>query len=120
MLAILLVDDDLEVLAGLARGLREAGHSVATARDGLVALDAARANPPDVILADVMMPGLNGYQLCRRLRQHTETARVPVFLMSEKVDPADQLWAREVGARELIAKPVEPAHALARLAGTTT
>lgn len=115
MIEILLVDDDFEVLADLGRALREAGHTVAVARDGLTALDAARAKPPDVVLADVTMPGLNGFQLCRRLRTLAETAHVPVFLMSGKADAADQLWAREVGARALLAKPIDPAEALAQL-----
>ena len=114
-LEILLVDDDLEVLTGLARGLRAAGHSVAVARDGLAALEQLRATRPDLILADVMMPGLNGYQLCRKLRAQPDTAAVPVFLMSGKVDPADELWAREVGARALLAKPLALADALPQL-----
>lgn len=116
MIEILLVDDDLEVLAELGRALREAGHSVTVARDGLAALDTARGKPPDVVLADVMMPGLNGFQLCRRLRALAQTSHVPVLLMSGKVDAADLLWAREVGARALLAKPLAPAEALARLA----
>lgn len=119
MLEILVVDDDLEVLATLARGLRASGHSVAVARDGLVALDTARASRPDVIIADVRMPGLNGFQLCRRLRQTAETRDVPVLLMSDKVEPVDQLWASEVGARALLAKPLEAKDALAQLAAIT-
>ncbi len=115
MIEILLADDDFEVLAELGRALREAGHSVAVARDGLAALDSARAKPPDVILADVTMPGLNGFQLCRRLRTFVETAHVPVVLMSGKADAADQLWAREVGARALLAKPLDLSEALAQL-----
>jgi two-component system alkaline phosphatase synthesis response regulator PhoP len=116
MLEILIVDDDLEVLATLSRGLRASGHSVAVARDGLVALDTARTSRPDVIIADIRMPGLNGFQLCRRLRQTAETRDVAVFLMSDKVEPVDHLWANEVGARALLAKPLEAAHALAQLA----
>ncbi len=113
---ILIVDDDLEILSALARGLRAAGHTVTAARDGVAALEAARATPPQVILADVMMPGLNGFQLCRRLRQLPETAAVPVLLMSTKTDPADHFWSGEVGARALLLKPVELPEALAQLA----
>ena len=116
MLEILIVDDDLEVLATLSRGLRASGHSVAVARDGLVALDTARTSRPDVIIADIRMPGLNGFQLCRRLRQTAETRDVTVFLMSEKAEAVDHLWASEVGARALFAKPLDAAGALAQLA----
>ncbi len=105
-LVVLLVDDDLAVLGELSRGLRAAGHSVTTARDGLDALELATTTPPDVVLADVVMPGLNGYQLCRRLRAHPATAATPVVLMGDTLGAADRLWAAEVGARELIAKPV--------------
>jgi DNA-binding response OmpR family regulator len=112
---ILLVDDDVEILTGLGRGLRAAGHSVATARDGLAGLDAALATPPQVILADVMMPGLNGFQLCRRLRADPRTAAVPILLMSGKVDPVDHYWAGEVGARALIPKPLATPDVLASI-----
>jgi|MudIll2142460700_1097286.scaffolds.fasta_scaffold09921_2 DNA-binding response OmpR family regulator len=120
MLEILVVDDDVEVLAELVRGLRASGHSVAVARDGLVALDTARTSRLDVIIADVRMPGLNGYQLCRRLRQAADTAGVAVFLMSDKVEPVDRLWATEVGARALFAKPLDAAEALAQLTTITS
>jgi len=115
-LSLLLVDDDPEPLARLARGLRAAGHAVAVARDGDEALAAARAAPPDAILAGVTLPGLNGFQLCRRLHAAAETAHVPVFLMSTRADPAEHLWAGEVGAAALLAKPLDPREALARFA----
>lgn len=120
MLEILIVDDDLEVLATLSRGLRASGHSVAVARDGLVALDTARTSRPDVIIADIRMPGLNGFQLCRRLRQTAETRDVTVFLMSDKVEAVDHLWASEVGARALFAKPLDAADALRAIAERAT
>jgi CheY-like chemotaxis protein len=113
---VLLVDDDLAVVSELSRGLRAAGHSVTTARDGLDAFELATTTLPDVILADVVMPGLNGYQLCRRLRQHAPTAATPVVLMGDIVNAADRLWAAEVGARELIAKPVAVSVATAMVA----
>lgn len=118
-LVVLLVDDDLAVLGELSRGLRAAGHSVTTARDGLDALELATTAPPDVIVADVVMPGLNGYQLCRRLRQHPATATTPVVLMADTAGAADRLWATEVGARTLLAKPVAAEVAVTTVASVT-
>jgi CheY-like chemotaxis protein len=118
-LTVLLVDDDLAVLGELSRGLRAAGHSVTTARDGLEALELATTTLPDVVLADVVMPGLNGYQLCRRLHQHPATAATPVVLMGDRLDAADRLWASEVGARELIGKPVAVGVATTTVAAVT-
>lgn len=118
-LAVLVVDDDLAVLGELSRALRAAGHAVTTARDGLAALEQATAAPPDAVLADVVMPGLNGFQLCRRLRQHPATAQLPVVLMGDNVSPADRHWAAEVGARELLGKPVAAERALAALGAVT-
>ena len=115
-LAILIADDDLEVVSTLARGLRAAGHTVTTARDGVGALDTARTSRPDVIIANVRLPGLNGFQLCRRLGQLDETRDLTVLLMSEKVEAVDQLWASEVGARALLPTPLEAADALPLLA----
>ncbi|MCA9679274.1 MAG: response regulator [Kofleriaceae bacterium] len=104
---ILVCDDDLDVLTELTRGFRAAGHAVVTARDGQAGLAEATSAPPDVVVADVIMPGLNGFQLCRRLKADPTTAGAPVFLISSKVDPADRHWAAQVGAAELIAKPAD-------------
>jgi len=105
-LTVLVTEDDLAALAELSRGLRDAGHQVITARDGLAALEQVLTAPPDVVLADVALPRMNGFQLCRRLRDGGATARVPVVLMSDSVTAADHYWATQVGARALLAKPV--------------
>lgn len=107
MASILLVDDDYEVLEYYAPVLRAAGYEVRTARDGEEAMQTAAQAAPDLIVADVIMPGVNGYQLCRKLKQTPHLRDVPVLLLSGKVDPADQYWARETGAAKLLPKPID-------------
>jgi len=119
-LTVLLVDDDLAVLSDLSRGLRAAGHSVATARDGLDAPELATTTPPDVIPPDGLHPGPHGSQPARRPPPHPATAATPVVLMGDTTGAADQLWAAEVGARALIAKPVAVDVAAATATAVTT
>lgn len=112
---ILIVDDEPDLLTSLARSLRAAGYEVETARDGESALTAASARPA-LILCDVMMPGLNGFQTCRKLKEAEATRAIPVLLMSAKVDPADAFWAEDVGAEALLRKPLDTRELTARVA----
>lgn len=104
---VLVVDDDPLQRAFLERTLAASGFRVLTAGDGQAAIDAAAALRPDVIVLDVMMPRMNGYQACRALRRAPATASVPIILLTSKSEPTDQLWAREVGADAFLNKPVE-------------
>jgi CheY-like chemotaxis protein len=105
---ILLVDDEYDLLAAMARQLRAAGYNVNTARDGESALkEASGDSRPDIVISDVMMPGLNGFQMTRKLKSDPETRSIPVLLMSGKVEPADRYWAEETGAAALLPKPVD-------------
>jgi twitching motility two-component system response regulator PilH len=113
---ILLVDDEFELVEALSRVLRTAGYVVRTARDGESAIEEVKQHAPDLILSDVMMPGTNGYQMCRKLKQDPTTREVPVLLMSFKAEPADQFWAQQVGAIALLQKPVENRELIQRIA----
>jgi len=104
---ILVVDDDPEVIASLARYLRSAGYTTVSAPDGETALQEVSKTRPAVVISDVLMPGLNGFQYCRQLKATPATAQIPVILISGKTDPADHFWAKEVGARTLLRKPVD-------------
>ena len=79
MPCILVVDDEAQNLDLLEAALEPAGYTVRRASGGLPALQAARTDPPDLILLDVMMPGMNGFEICRRLRAEPATSRVPVI-----------------------------------------
>lgn len=112
---ILIVDDDPEVLEALGRSLRRANYRTSSAPDAETALREIAASPPAVIVCDILMPGINGFQCCRELKAKPETAGIPVILMSGKTDPADHFWAKEVGARILLKKPVEVARLLSEI-----
>lgn len=112
---ILIVDDDPEVIEALGRVLRKAAYATASAPDGETALREIATTRPALVLSDVLMPGMNGFQCCRELKASPDTADIPVILMSGKTDPADHFWAKEVGARVLLRKPVEVPQLLAEI-----
>jgi twitching motility two-component system response regulator PilH len=114
--SILLVDDEFELVDALSRVLRGAGYVVRSARDGESAIAEVKQHAPDLILSDVIMPGLNGYQMCRRLKQDPATREVPVLLMSAKTEPADHFWAQQVGAIALLSKPMDNRELIQRVA----
>src|SRR5690348_1634071 len=92
--------------------LRRRGYRVTTARDGREALDAARAEPPHLIITDVNMPRLDGLSLAREVRADLELADIPIIVLSAQRQPEDLQAGREAGADEYMAKPVN----MARLA----
>jgi twitching motility two-component system response regulator PilH len=104
---VLIIEDDPDQRRLLERILGGDGWRVATAPDGEAGLAAARAQQPTVILLDVMTPRLNGFQACRRLKADPETARTPVIIATAKDQPADEFWAREVGADGYLSKPLD-------------
>jgi len=95
MSRILVVDDDPDILETLCYALEQAGYAVETASDGTAALVQARNQPPDLAVLDVMLPGLNGYEVSRLLKQEMRAARIPTF-------PILMLTARRVSASERI------------------
>jgi predicted signal transduction protein with EAL and GGDEF domain len=103
--SILIVDDDpanLEVLSNL---LERSGYEVLIARDGYSAIERAQYDPPDLICLDVMMPGIDGFETCRRLKQNTETADIPVIFMTALSDIEHQVMGLGLGAVDYIPKP---------------
>jgi twitching motility two-component system response regulator PilH len=103
----LIIEDDPEQRRLFDRILSAVGWRVATAPDGEAGLAAARSHPPDIIVLDVMMPRLNGYQVCRQLKADPTTQAIPIVIVTTKDQPADEFWAREVGADAFLAKPVD-------------
>jgi len=112
---ILIVDDEPELRIALARSIKAAGHDVVTAHDGESAIAEVAKARPDLILSDVMMPGLNGFQTIRKLKESEASASIPVLLMSAKTDPADHFWAEEVGAVALLKKPLDTRQLVERI-----
>lgn len=109
---ILLVDDDQPSLKMSTFLLREDGYNVITAQSGPEALQRLEDRTVDLVILDVMMPGMDGHEVLRRLRQRYE---LPVIFLSAKGDVADKVKGLEIGADDYLAKPFEPAELLARV-----
>ncbi len=112
---VLIVDDTPPSLAHLARILEAEGYRVRPATNGPLALRAAEAEPPDLILLDVKMPDMDGFEVCRRLRAMAGTREVPVIFISALDDTRDKTIAFEVGGVDYIGKPFQPEEVLARV-----
>ena len=106
---ILVVDDTPDLVRAARRRLQAAGYEVSTAVDGLAALDAMERETPHAVVLDVMMPNLNGFQVCRRIRAEPRWADVKVVMLTARTSAADQFWGEQAGADRYLAKPVDPA-----------
>jgi twitching motility two-component system response regulator PilH len=107
MARILVVDDSKTQVQGLAKLLSKHGHEVLTAEDGSLAVSTANTDLPDLILMDVVMPGLNGFQATRQITKNETTSHIPVIMLSSKDQETDKVWAKRQGARGFIVKPAE-------------
>ena len=112
---VLVADDNADMRDYLTRLLRSAGHQVQTTADGKAALDAARSRTPDLIVSDVMMPGLDGLQLVAALRADPRTAGTPVLLLSARAGQEASIEGLEAGADDYLVKPFSSAELLARV-----
>jgi two-component system sensor histidine kinase/response regulator len=112
---ILIVDDTPANISVLAECLAGAGFALLVAEDGEDALALTERTSPDLILLDVMMPGIDGFTTCRRLKERAATAKIPVIFMTALTDTAEKLKAFEAGAVDYITKPIQHEEALARI-----
>ncbi len=114
---VLAVDDEPHILKLVAFSLRSGGFEVLEASDGLAAIEIARAEQPDLILMDVMMPALDGFEACRRLKADPATADIPVVMLSAKSQKTEQAAGLDSGATEYICKPFTPKELVAAVRG---
>jgi two-component system sensor histidine kinase/response regulator len=112
---ILIVDDTPANLRALADCITTAGYALMVAEDGEEALAQTRHAVPDLILLDVMMPGLDGFETCRRLKQAHDTRDVPVIFMTALADTAEKIQGFQAGAVDYLTKPIQHEEALARV-----
>jgi response regulator RpfG family c-di-GMP phosphodiesterase len=106
---VLVVDDLAYGLRSLRAIFQSAGYEVAAARDGQEALESARANPPDFVITDILMPRLDGFQLCRAIKSDPKLADIPVvFYTGDYTDAADREFGASLGAAGYLTKPLEP------------
>jgi len=112
---ILVVDDEIYIVHILDFSLGMEGYEVLTALDGEQALEKARAENPDLIVLDIMMPKLDGYETCKMLKADPATKDIPVILLSAKGRNVDQKVGFEVGANDYITKPFSPRKLVERI-----
>jgi CheY-like chemotaxis protein len=121
---ILVVDDDIDTLRLVGLMLQRQGYQIVAANNGHQALTMSQAEKPDIILLDVMMPDMDGYEVCRRLRANTTTAIIPIIMFTAKSQVDDKVTGFEAGADDYLTKPTQPrelfAHIKAVLARSST
>ena len=108
MSKVLVVDDLSTELEMICRILQDAGISVERARDGEEAIDLIQASPPDLVILDVVMPGMNGFEVVRELRKHEKTKNLLIVFCTQKNTNIDKIWGMDIGADAYITKPFEP------------
>ena len=112
---ILIVDDDLDTLRLVGLMLQRQGYQISAATNGQQGLDKAFEEDPDLILLDVMMPDMDGYEVTRRLRQNPSTANTPILMFTAKTQLDDKVVGFEVGANDYLTKPTHPSELQARV-----
>ena len=111
-----MVEDDADIADLIAHYLRHAGHDVDRLASGTEAQRRARAHPPDVIVLDLMLPGINGLDVCQALRADPSTAAIPVIMLTARGEEADRVRGFELGADDYVTKPFSPKELVARVA----
>lgn len=107
MARILIVDDSPTETYRFREILEKHGHQVLEATNGADGVAVARAEQPDLVLMDVVMPGLNGFQATRQLTKGDDTAHIPVVIVTTKDQETDRVWGKRQGARDYLTKPVD-------------
>ena len=112
---MLVVEDEADVAAMIRYNLGKEGYDVRLASNGTDALRQVKEAKPDVILLDIMVPHLNGWEICRRLKQDRETVAIPVIMVTGRVEEGDKVLGFEMGADDYVTKPFSPRELLARV-----
>jgi len=112
----MVVEDDHDIADLLVRYLQKAGHSVEAVTSGSAVLPKVRATPPDAIVLDLMLPGMDGLLVCQALRADPTTAAIPVIMLTARGEEADRIAGLELGADDYVTKPFSPKELTARVA----
>jgi twitching motility two-component system response regulator PilH len=107
MARILIVDDSATQTYTLSKIVKKHGHEVITASDGEAGVETAKTELPDLILMDVVMPRLNGFQATRKLTKDANTSHIPIILVTTKDQDTDEVWGKRQGAKRYVIKPVD-------------
>jgi twitching motility two-component system response regulator PilH len=120
MARILIVDDSPSQLMGIRRIVEKLGHQAVTAEDGAAGVEAAKRELPDLILMDVVMPNLNGFQATRSITRDPATRHIPVILVTTKDQDTDRVWGMRQGATAYLTKPFSEAELAAAIDAAIT
>jgi phosphate regulon transcriptional regulator PhoB len=115
--SILIVDDEPDVLDLLVYNLQKAGYKTMTARDGASALQKARDEVPSLIVLDLMLPQMDGTEVCRHLKAEPKTAHIPIIMLTAKAEEVDRVVGLELGADDYVTKPFSPREMALRVKG---
>ena len=104
---IFIADDESGFVSTLRTRLEFEGFEITTAPDGKAALELIPQEMPDLVLLDIMMPAVNGYQVCRELKGNEDTSSIPILMLTAKSQESDKLWGKEAGADDYVTKPFD-------------
>lgn len=104
--SILIIEDDPSFSRAINHIVEKEGYDVSTASNGMTGLRMVKENPPDLLILDVMLPGLDGFEICSQLRSDPPTAELPIIMLSAKGQETDRETGLKVGASEYLTKPV--------------
>jgi phosphate regulon transcriptional regulator PhoB len=113
--SILIVDDEDDILSLLAYNIRAAGFDVLTAAEGYDALRIAKQQLPDLVILDLMLPGLDGFEVCKELKRSSETRKIPVIMLTARGEEVDRIVGLELGADDYVVKPFSPRELILRM-----
>ena len=107
MARILIVDDSPTQTLSISKILKKHGHEIITAKDGEEGVEVAKAELPDLVLMDVVMPKINRFQATRQITKNPSTSHIPVIIVTTKDQETDRIWGARQGAKSYVTKPVE-------------
>ena len=112
---MLIVEDDADIAALIAHYVEKGGYAAETVADGGQALSRVRATPPDLIILDLMLPGLGGLEVCKALRAEDRTAALPIIMLTARGEESDRIFGLDAGADDYVVKPFSPGELMARV-----
>jgi two-component system alkaline phosphatase synthesis response regulator PhoP len=113
--SVLIIDDDPGIIQLLEGYLKQAGYRVRSASDGESGLDILKHSPPDLLLLDLMLPNMDGWEITRLIRADDELATIPIIMLTARVDDMDKILGLELGADDYVTKPFNPREVVARV-----
>ncbi len=108
MQKVLVVDDSITQRQLMSNALEDIGLTVLIATDGVEALEQIQSTQPDIVVLDIVMPRMNGYEVCRKIKSNPATQNVPVVICSSKTEEFDRYWGMKQGADAYLTKPIQP------------